>query len=142
MTPESGRLWRRARERALQALYQDDLATDFERGRSDFDLYWRHFGDDDPDTRELAEGLVRRVETHRRRIDEVIERSSTNWRIDRMSRVDRGILRIATAELLEGDVPRGVVINEAIEIAKRFGAESSAAFVNGVLDRVADHLGR
>jgi len=134
---------RRAREHALQVLYQGDLGGEAEGAGDGFEAYWRHLSDEsDPLVRSLAEELVRGVRRHRQRIDELIERCSKNWRIERMSRVDRNILRLATSELLDSDVPRSVVLNEAIEIAKRFGAEGSAAFVNGVLDRVADDIGR
>jgi N utilization substance protein B len=88
----------------------------------------------------LAEVLVRGVAEHRRAIDDTIERISTNWRLDRMAKVDRNVLRLAVYELLRTDVPVKVVINEAIELGKKFGSESSGAFVNGVLDRVAAEL--
>jgi transcription antitermination protein NusB len=76
-------------------------------------------------------------------IDELITSASKNWRIDRMSRVDRNILRLGACELLAfRDVPVKVVINEAVELAKRFGTAESSAFVNGVLDRIATAAGR
>lgn len=91
----------------------------------------------------FADGLVRGVEQHRVRIDETIRRVSHHWRLERMTRVDRNILRLATFELLElADVPRRVTLNEAIELAKRFGSEGSAGFVNGVLDRIAGDVGK
>ncbi len=71
-------------------------------------------------------------------VDKAIQRSTQNWRIERMARVDRNILRLAAWELLFGaDAPPRVVLNEAIDIAKKFGTEESGAFVNGILDRVA-----
>ncbi len=73
-------------------------------------------------------------------MDEVIEEVSSNWRLDRMARVDRNVLRLAVYELLRTDVPVKVVINEAIELGKKFGSESSGAFVNGVLDKIAAGL--
>ena len=76
-------------------------------------------------------------------IDELIASASKNWRIERMSRVDRNILRLGACELLAfKDVPVKVVINEAVELAKRFGTAESSAFVNGVLDRIASAAGR
>ena len=76
-------------------------------------------------------------------IDEQIVACSKNWRIDRMSRVDRNILRLGACELMHfRDVPTKVVINEGVELAKRFGAAESSAFVNGVLDRIAAAVGR
>ena len=76
-------------------------------------------------------------------LDELIAAASKNWRIDRMSRVDRNILRLGACELVAfPDVPVKVVINEAVELAKRFGTAESPAFVNGVLDRIASGVGR
>ena len=71
-------------------------------------------------------------------IDELIQRSSTHWKLDRMARVDRNILRLAVYEILRrADVPVRVTLNEAIELGKKYGSEESSSFVNGVLDRVA-----
>jgi N utilization substance protein B len=81
---------------------------------------------------EIVEGTVGRVET----IDRLLAEHSANWRLDRMSVVDRNILRLAVYELLARVTPASVVINEAIEIAKRFSTPESTAFVNGVLDAV------
>jgi N utilization substance protein B len=93
------------------------------------------------EVREGAEELVRGVANHRREIDEAIEEVSTNWRMDRMAKVDRNVLRLAVFELRwRSDVPVKVCINEAIELGKKYGSESSAAFVNGVLDRIAAAL--
>jgi len=128
----------RARERALQALYQIDVAA------SDIDealvRFWRSFEPAEREVQDLAEQLVRGVHRERRAIDERIEAASTNWRVDRMARVDRNALRLAVFELVYGDAPVKVVINEAIELGKKFGSESSGAFVNGVLDRIAGGL--
>ena len=128
----------KARERALQALYQIDVASegiDEALGR-----FWKSFEPVEREVMDLAEALVRGVAGHRRAIDDTIERISTNWRLDRMAKVDRNVLRLAVYELLRTDVPVKVVINEAIELGKKFGSESSGAFVNGVLDRVAAEL--
>jgi transcription antitermination protein NusB len=129
----------KARERAVQALYQLDVAA------SDLDealvRFWRSFEPVEREVREMAEELVRGVAAHRREIDEAIEGASVNWRLDRMARVDRNVLRLAVHELLHRpDVPVKVVINEAIELGKKYGAEGSGAFVNGVLDQVAGRL--
>ncbi len=128
----------KARERALQALYQIDVAAvgiDEALGR-----FWKSFEPVEREVMALAEALVRGVAEHRRAVDDTIERTSTNWRLDRMAKVDRNVLRLAVYELLRTDVPVKVVINEAIELGKKFGSESSGAFVNGVLDRVAAEL--
>ncbi len=128
----------KARERALQALYQIDVAA------SEIDealaRFWRSFEPAERDVQELAEQLVRGVHRERRALDERIEAASTNWRVDRMARVDRNALRLAVFELLHGDAPVKVIINEAIELGKKYGSESSGAFVNGVLDRIAGAL--
>ena len=128
----------KSRERAIQALYQIDVAaTDLDEALSRF---WKSFEPVEREVRELAEGLVRGVAAHRRAIDDTIEEVSTNWRLDRMAKVDRNVLRLAVYELLRTDVPVKVAINEAIELGKKYGSESSGAFVNGVLDKVAAGL--
>jgi len=128
----------RARERALQALYQIDVAA--EGIDEALAAFWRSFEPVEREVRELAEALVRGVAEHRRQVDEAIEAASSNWRLDRMARVDRNVLRLAVFELIRTEVPVKVVINEAIELGKKFGSESSGAFVNGVLDKVAAGL--
>lgn len=129
----------KARERALQALYQIDVAaTDLDEALARF---WPSFEPVEKEVREGTEELVRGVASHRIEIDEAIEQVSTNWRMDRMAKVDRNVLRLAVFELRwRTDVPVKVCINEAIELGKKYGSESSAAFVNGVLDRIASAL--
>jgi N utilization substance protein B len=135
---------RRARGYALQVLYALDLneepSVDAALAR-----FWAAFEQDeaDPAAREFAEALVRSTVAQLREVDELVQQASKNWRLDRMSRVDRNILRLATWELLASpEVPVRVVINEAVELAKRFGAEDSPAFVNGILDRIAQPIRR
>ena len=128
----------KARERAMQALYQIDVAaTDLDEALARF---WRSFEPVEREVREMAETLVRGVASHRHEIDEAIEGVSTNWRLDRMAKVDRNVLRLAVFELRWSEVPVKVCINEAIELGKKYGSESSGAFVNGVLDRIASAL--
>jgi len=129
----------KARERALQALYQIDVAaTDLDEALARF---WPSFEPVEREVRAGAEELVRGVAQHRREIDEIIEQVSTNWRMDRMAKVDRNVLRLAVFELRwRLDVPVKVCINEAIELGKKYGSENSASFVNGVLDRIAGAL--
>jgi N utilization substance protein B len=104
--------------------------------------YWRETPGD-PEGRDFADAAVRGVSDDLDKIDEVIRKASTNWRLERMARVDRNVLRLGTFELLhQGDVPRAVILDEAVELAKKFGSEDSGAFVNGVLDRVATDVGR
>jgi N utilization substance protein B len=128
----------KARERALQALYQIDVAAaGIDDGLASF---WKSFEPTEREVQQLAELMVRGVAVDRRQVDELIESVSTNWRLDRMAKVDRNVLRLATWELLKSDAPVKVVINEAIELGKKYGSEQSGAFVNGVLDKVAQGL--
>lgn len=91
----------------------------------------------------FARDLVAAATERQAEIDQLITGASKNWRLDRMSRVDRNILRLGACELVAfRDVPVKVVINEAVELAKRFGTAESSAFVNGVLDRIASAAGR
>jgi N utilization substance protein B len=99
--------------------------------------------DIDPAAQTFARDLVAAATERTKEIDELIAGASKNWRIERMSRVDRNILRLGACELVAfADVPVKVVINEAVELAKRFGTAESSAFVNGVLDRIATAAGR
>ncbi|HEX9291272.1 MAG TPA: transcription antitermination factor NusB [Anaeromyxobacteraceae bacterium] len=129
----------KARERAVQALYQIDVAaTDLDEALSRF---WKSFEPVEREVMDLAEALVRGVARYRRDIDEAIEGVSIHWRLDRMARVDRNVLRLAVYELVHrSDAPVKVVINEAIELGKKYGSESSGAFINGVLDKLAGAL--
>lgn len=129
-----------AREAALQMLYAvDTTGLAVERVIADF---WRE-APGDPEGRAYADQLVRGVVADLERTDALIESASQNWRIERMSRVDRNVLRIGAWELAQRpEVPRAVILDEAVETAKRFGNEDSGAFVNGVLDRIADDCGR
>jgi N utilization substance protein B len=128
------------REAALKMLFAVEASqTDFD---SAIALFWREFGGD-PETRPYADESVRGVLEERDGLDEIIRTASENWRIERMTRVDRNVLRLGTWELKHRvDVPRAVVLDEAIELAKRYGSEESGAFVNGVLNQVAEDLGR
>jgi N utilization substance protein B len=127
------------RERALQMLYAMDLAgVDAER---EIALFWGHLAETGSENKGFADDLVRTYGRRCEHIDGMIREVSHHWRLERMARVDRNVLRLATAELLEmEDVPRRVTLNEAVELAKRFGSEGSAGFVNGVLDRIASDL--
>lgn len=104
--------------------------------------FWRNF-EGEPEGRTYAEAIVRGAAAILADLDKRIGAASTNWRVERMSRVDRNLLRLGTYELAHrADVPRAVVLDEAVELAKSFGSEDSSVFVNGVLARVADDLGR
>ncbi len=99
-------------------------------------LFWRNF-EADPEGRLYAEEIVRGIEGKRAAVDGAITAASSNWRIERMARVDRNLLRLGTWELLfRSDVPLAVVIDEAIELAKSYGTDESSSFVNGVLNQV------
>jgi len=131
---------REARELALQALYQLDMTpgSDPTPGLA---LFWAHFDRRD-EVQAFARELVDGVRAHQERIDSLIAESAEHWRLPRLSRVDRNLLRLASFELLaRPDIPAPVTINEAVELARRYGSEDSAAFVNGVLDHIAQVLG-
>jgi N utilization substance protein B len=130
-----------SRQVALQVLYAVDLghgrrsgaAADeqeiFEDVAANFDL---------PEgARAFAKQLVAGVSAHREALDARITEHAKNWRLSRMAAVDRNVLRLAVYELEHGDTPASVILDEAVELARRFGDEPSPAFVNGVLDAVA-----
>jgi len=142
---------RRAREYALQALFFADLGR--ADARTALSGLWEGLMDEQddslgnraPDSEEIefATSLACGVETHRDALDATIEGASTNWRVARMAVVDRNLLRLGTYELLHcPEIPANVTINEAVELAKRFGAGDSKGFVNGILDRIARDTGR
>jgi len=133
---------RKAREDALQILYQLDLNQDStpEAGLFHFE---RSFSKDATPLDPFTQRLVTGVTTHLKEIDAKIVRVSEHWRPDRMAVVDRNILRLGVFELEYcDDIPATVSINEMIEIAKQFGSANSAAFINGVLDKVKAQLNR
>ena len=130
----------KSREIALQVLYQIDMSDgDAEEA---FDLFWHHFTPSE-DLKDFSQHLVRGVYHHREEIDAIIEHYSEHWRLKRMTIVDRNILRSAIYELLFcADVPTKVVLNEAVELGKKFGSNKSGSFVNGILDKVAHRIDR
>lgn len=124
---------RKARETALQALYKIDIS---EGSAAEEGLELEELAPG-TESRRYCETLVHGVSAHLEEIDSIIEKHSENWTVSRMSVVDRNILRIATYELLYGrDVPYKVVIDEAVELAKKFGTDESGPFINGIIDRV------
>jgi N utilization substance protein B len=141
----SAGLRRRSREAALQVLYAADLAggeaSDAETAQQALDAVTAAF-DLREGARVFAKELVTGVASRRAEIDALLEACSTRWRLARMPVVDRNVLRIGVFELLAGDVPVEVVIDEAVELARHFGGEGSPAFVNGVLDAVAHRVRR
>jgi len=122
-----------AREIAFQILYEDDLNPSRNPAQAD-ELLQRRLGEES--LLEFARRLVRGVRQNREQIDELIEKAAENWSLQRMATTDRNVLRLGTFELLHCDTPDRVAINEAVELAKRFGTAQSAQFVNGILDRL------
>jgi N utilization substance protein B len=125
---------RKARELAVQLLFQQDLARiDPEEAMS---LFWEHYPVN-MEIREFCTQLVLGTLDRLTIIDELLSAASENWSLTRMSVVDRNILRLATYELLDRpDIPPSVSLNEAIDIAKKYSTPDAAVFINGVLDRV------
>ncbi len=130
---------RKSRELALQMLFQ------LEMGKQDQDhvrrTFWSEREDLDGNVREFANDLFGIAVERAAEIDQIIERNAEHWRMERMAAVDRNLLRAGVAEFLGfPDTPRPVVINEALEIARRFSTPESVTFINGVLDSVAREL--
>ena len=125
---------RRAREIALQVLYQLDIRPG--EPQEALDLYFENFRPSEK-AREFCQRLIEGVRQNREEIDRLLEENAENWTLNRMAVVDRNILRVATFELLYcPDIPFKASLNEAIELAKRFGTDDSSAFINGILDRI------
>lgn len=128
---------RKAREFALQLLFQEDL-TRFPPGEIKQDFWQSH--PTDPQTREFAERLFHNFLEHRESIDALIRRHAEHWRLERMATVDRNILRMSVSEFLYADTPKIVVIDEAIEVARKYSTDESSEFVNGILDAIRREL--
>ncbi|MCH7949874.1 MAG: transcription antitermination factor NusB [Candidatus Dadabacteria bacterium] len=133
---------RRARELALQFLYQYDLlkesSSDSEGVEELLSFFWdRNEVSPEDDTKEFCCVLIRGSCSNLTYIDEIIGTYSEHWRLTRMATIDRNILRIAIYELLYlRNIPPPVTINEAVELGKRFGTEESGSFINGILDKI------
>ena len=128
---------RRAREYALQMLYQQEVTRD--PGAVVERSFWdRHAAA--AEARSFAGRLFGKSLQDRSRIDDLIQRHCDNWKLRRISAVDRNVLRMGVAEFLFLDTPKVVVISEAIEIARKYGTERSADFVNGILDAIRKEL--
>jgi N utilization substance protein B len=126
----------KARECALQILYQVDV-TKNESSHCQHD-YWQVNKDTDRTIVEFANGIVKGTIDNLKKIDKVIADYATNWNLERMAVVDRNILRLATYELLFiKEIPPKVSINEAVDIAKKYGDKDSGKFVNGILDKIS-----
>lgn len=129
---------RQAREVALQALYMVDFNNDWLS--YDPKIFYESF-EVEKGSKTFADLLISGVIENKARLDSVITRASENWSIQRMARVDRALLRVSCFELCcLPDVPTNVTINEAVEIAKRYGSDESPMFINGVLDKIANYI--
>jgi transcription antitermination protein NusB len=130
---------RKGRELAVQALYQIEMRG--ELSPEALRVFWESCAAGDR-AKEFGGSLVRGVCEQRARIDSLIADVVEHWRVERLSPVDCNVLRVATFELLQSPTaPVSVIIDEAIEIARRFGSTDSAVFVNGILDQIAVELG-
>jgi N utilization substance protein B len=130
---------RKSRELAMQMLFQTDV------GRQTPDqvraTFWTAGGEVEPEVRGFAEDLFRVATNQQEKIDELLAAHSRHWRLERMPAVDRNLLRMAVAEMLGfKGTPFPIVINEALEISRRFSAPESINFLNGVLDSIAHSL--
>jgi N utilization substance protein B len=137
---------RKGREAALRILYFMDVSDVSEVQAVKH--YWGHLAEpgeaaESDEQQSFANDIVRSFAASRDEVDGLIRDSSHHWRLERMPIVDRNVLRVAIVELQTmGDIPKRVTLNEAVELAKRFGSEGSGSFVNGVLDRIATELGK
>jgi N utilization substance protein B len=125
----------------LQALY----AWDMRGGSQDLDRIAMQVWDDmsiTPPERAVAEPIIRRVNSKQHEIDAELAEVTTNWRLERIGAIERCVLRLAAAELLIGETPPKVIIQESVTLAERYGSAASAKFVNGVLDALARRMGR
>ncbi|MBS1853341.1 MAG: transcription antitermination factor NusB [Acidobacteria bacterium] len=130
---------RKSRELTLQMLFQADMGK--QSAEDVRKTFWRERGDVSEDVQGFAEDLFRVATARSQEVDKLIEDHAQHWRMERMAAVDRNILRAAVAEFLAfPHTPHAVVINEAIEIARKFSAPESVQFINGVLDSVGKDL--
>lgn len=133
MSAVNPQMRRRARERAVQFLF----GLDFTRyaWQDAIEDFWET-NPVRPNVKQYAEKLIEGVMAHREEIDGAIAEALEHWSPERVGRIERNVLRVAAYEMLHCDVPRVVAITEAIEVAKRYGAEDAPRFINGVLDRI------
>lgn len=127
----------RAREIAFQVLYQDDLNPNHNESATDTFLCDRL--QNNQELVKFARSLLSGTRRNRSELDEMLKAKADNWSLERMAATDRNILRLAAFEILYSDTPDRVVINEAVELAKRYGSKQSPQFVNGILDSLLPH---
>ena len=129
---------RKARELALQMLFQQDMSGN---QPDQIIATFEELQKSKPNTREFATKIFRGTVEHMPAIDEMIQNQAENWRLSRMAAVDRNIIRMSVYEFLhEDDTPKLVIIDEAIEIAKKYGTQKSSQFINGILDVISKEL--
>ncbi len=130
---------RKSRELTMQMLFQGDLGK--QSPQEVRKLFWISRDDVDAETRGFTEDLYRVATTRQPEIDALLEQHAQNWRLERMAVVDRNLLRAAVAEMLGfPNTPAAIIINEALEVARRYAAPESVKFLNGVLDAIARDL--
>jgi N utilization substance protein B len=130
---------RKSRELAMQMLFQGDLGK--QKPEEVEQLFWESRDDVDDETRGFADDLHRLATTREDEVNDLIQKHAQNWRLERMPVVDRNLLRTAVAEMLGyPKTPAAVIINETLEIARRYAAPESVNFLNGVLDAVGREL--
>jgi N utilization substance protein B len=129
----------RAREIVLQVLYEDELNPD--RDLDQIDQFLRRRLNGQEELIGFARALLAGVRRNRGELDQLLSERAENWRLERMAVIDRNILRLAAYEMLFTETPDRVAINEAVELAKRYGAKQSSQFVNGILDRLLHDRG-
>jgi len=140
MSAKSGKR-RKSREMALQMLFQSDMGKQKEEHVRK--TFWAERSTVDKETREFADDLFRVARDRNEEIDDLIQKHTEHWRMDRMPAVDRNLLRLGVAEFLGyPKTPRAIVINEALDIAHRYSSPESVQFINGVLDSVGKELER
>lgn len=128
----------KARELVLQLLYQADIRHEEPKDLLEAFLAERVTDEEDPEVLVFVREVVPVIQDHMREIDRSIADSATNWQLERMATIDRNILRLAGGELLyRRDIPPKVAINEAVELAKKYGDTESGKFVNGILDKIS-----
>ncbi len=126
---------RKSRELAMQMCFQQDLGK--QTPEIVEKLFWDSRDDVDGETRGFAEDLYRVVNARMAEVDQTIQQHTQNWKIERMAVVDRNLLRVAVGEMLSyPKTPRPIIINESLEIARRYAAPESVNFLNGVLDAI------
>jgi transcription antitermination protein NusB len=130
---------RKSREFALQMLFQADMGH--QEGEHVRRTFWNERNDTETDVRDFADELFKLAMERSNEIDRLIERHAEHWRMERMAAVDRNVMRAAVAEFLAyPKTPKPVVINEALEIARKFSSPEAVQFINGVLDSVAKEM--